>query len=261
MIKRLRARGDYALWVYSAQTALLAMGYAAIKTNEHNDIFAENADGDYVRMALSETPNGRVAFMFDADEAGFAERFKTHGNHSYWQNLATLKKAQDRETPAPKRAPASGIFERSAEGSQRKSIPPASARAPVSNRSERKAAADRGASAAPEPSAQPSRQRGLPKRPPVAPAEEPAPRGAGAPYRDPFGDAEGSTLPLAKLDALYEAFRKEDEEAGDGAESFEAFDPFAFVDNPRFYFYLGRLARKIVVGIILFVFGYFLGNL
>ncbi len=213
MIQRLRARGDYALWVYSAQTALNAMGYVTIKINEYNDIFAENPSGEQVRMALSEAPNGRVAFMFDADEAHFSEKFKAAANHGYHENRARLRQME-----------AAGAA--SAQGE-----------------------------AAPTP-----RRRGLPKRPDT-PADEPAPRGAGAPVRDPFGDAEGSAWPSERLDALYAAFQKADEDGdGEGA-IFETFDPFAFIDNPRFYFYLGRLARKIVIGIILFIFGYFLGNL
>jgi hypothetical protein len=198
-----------------------------------------------VRMALSEAPNGRVAFMFDADEAGFAEKFKAAANHGYHENRARLRRmeaagaasAQGEATPMsrrrglPKRPPVSAPEHDDADGFAR-----------ADARGQRR------------PIRAPER--------PDTPADEPAPRGAGAPVRDPFGDAEGSAWPSERLDALYEAFRKEDEEeAGDKTQSFAAFDPFAFIDNPRFYFYLGRLARKIVIGIILFVLGYFLGNL
>ncbi|WP_455127084.1 hypothetical protein, partial [Pseudoramibacter alactolyticus] len=149
MIKRLRAKGDYALWVYSAQTALQAMGYVDIKINEYNDIFAESIGGDRVRMALSEEPNGRVAFMFDADDAEFAQKFKTKGNRSYQENQTKLKKAQDQKTSAPKHEQPSHIFERSAENSRRKSVSPASRR-----------------------STSPQSSRGLPKRSPARAPEQ-----------------------------------------------------------------------------------------
>ena len=390
MIKRLRAKGDYALWVYSAQTALQAMGYVDIKINEYNDIFAESIGGDRVRMALSEEPNGRVAFMFDADDAEFAQKFKTKGNRSYQENQTKLKKAQDQKTSAPKHERPSHIFERSAENSRRKSVSPASrrstspqpsrglpkrslARAPEQTDAALFAKADkqprRPPVRAPEradaalftkadkqskrPSARAPEQADAelftkvdkqPRRPPVraleqtdadlfakadkqsrrppvrapeqadaalftkadkqpkrsparAPeqtdadrfakadrrsrrasarvAEQPAaradesasaasePHEAKEHYSDPFGSERLSTLQLDKLNELYEEFEKDEVEDDDkdGMEIFEAFDPFAFVDNPRFYFYVGKMARKIVVGVIIFIFGYFLGNL
>lgn len=367
MIKRLRAKGDYALWVYSAQTALQAMGYVDIKINEYNDIFAESIGGDRVRMALSEEPNGRVAFMFDADDAEFAQKFKTKGNRSYQENQTKLKKAQDQKTSAPKHERPSHIFERSAENSRRKSVSPASRRStsPQSSRglpkrsparAPEQADADLFAKADKQPRRPPVRaleqtdaalftkadkQSKRPpvrapeqtdadrfakadkqsRRPPVrAPeqtdaalftkadkqprrpparaaeqtdaelftkadrrsrrasaraAEQPAaradesasaasePHEAKEHYSDPFGSERLSTLQLDKLNELYEEFEKDEVEDDDkdGMEIFEAFDPFAFVDNPRFYFYVGKMARKIVVGVIIFIFGYFLGNL
>lgn len=246
MIQRLRARGDYALWVYSAQTALNAMGYVTIKINEYNDIFAENPSGEQVRMALSEAPNGRVAFMFDADEAHFSEKFKAAANHGYHENRARLRQmeaagaasAQGEAAPTPRRR---GLPKR---------LP---VRAPERDDADGFARADaRGQRRPTRASEQPDAAVGRPS---------PAPDKAADRRSDPFGDATGSAWPSERLDALYEAFRKADEDGdGEGA-IFETFDPFAFIDNPRFYFYLGRLARKIVIGIILFVLGYFLGNL
>ena len=366
MIKRLRAKGDYALWVYSAQTALQAMGYVDIKINEYNDIFAESIGGDRVRMALSEEPNGRVAFMFDADDAEFAQKFKTKGNRSYQENQTKLKKAQDQKTSAPKHEQPSHIFERSAENSRRKSVSPASrrstspqssrglpkrspvrapeqtdaalftkadkqsrrspARAPEQTDADLFAKADKQSRRPPvraperadaalftkadkqsrRPPARAPEQTDAdlfakadkqPRRPPVrAPeqadadhlfakadrrsrrasaraAEQPAaradesaasePHEAKEHYSDPFGSERLSTLQLDKLNELYEEFEKDEVEDDDkdGMEIFEAFDPFAFIDNPRFYFYVGKMARKIVVGVIIFIFGYFLGNL
>ena len=391
MIKRLRAKGDYALWVYSAQTALQAMGYVDIKINEYNDIFAESIGGDRVRMALSEEPNGRVAFMFDADDAEFAQKFKTKGNRSYQENQTKLKKAQDQKTSAPKHERPSHIFERSAENSRRKSVSPASRRSTspqpsrgLPKRSLARAPEQTDAALFAKADKQPRRPpvRALeqtdadlfakadkqsrrppvrapeqadaalftkadkqPRRPPArapeqtdadhlfakadrrsrrasaraaeqtdadrftkadkqskrpsarAPeqadadlftkadrrsrrasaraAEQPAaradesasaasePHEAKEHYSDPFGSERLSTLQLDKLNELYEEFEKDEVEDDDkdGMEIFEAFDPFAFVDNPRFYFYVGKMARKIVVGVIIFIFGYFLGNL
>lgn len=320
MIKRLRAKGDYALWVYSAQTALQAMGYVDIKINEYNDIFAESIGGDRVRMALSEEPNGRVAFMFDADDAEFAQKFKTKGNRSYQENQTKLKKAQDQKTSAPKHEQPSHIFERSAENSRRKSVSPASRRStsPQSSRGLPKRSPVRApeqtdaalfTKADKQPRRPPARAPEQtdadlfakadkqPRRPPVrAPeqadadhlfakadrrsrrasaraAEQPAaradesaasePHEAKEHYSDPFGSERLSTLQLDKLNELYEEFEKDEVEDDDkdGMEIFEAFDPFAFIDNPRFYFYVGKMARKIVVGVIIFIFGYFLGNL
>ncbi|WP_315308360.1 hypothetical protein, partial [Pseudoramibacter alactolyticus] len=101
---------------------------------------------------------------------------------------------------------------------------------------------------------------------PAARADESAasePHEAKEHYSDPFGSERLSTLQLDKLNELYEEFEKDEVEDDDkdGMEIFEAFDPFAFIDNPRFYFYVGKMARKIVVGVIIFIFGYFLGNL